>query len=394
MIIPPELAQRIVDTAQGLVHRNVNIMNREGIIIGTAQPHRRRTFHKGALDAVEMGRAVEIAEDQTASYPGARPGVNLPIVLEGQIIGVIGVTGDPAEVRGTARLIKLLTELLLERELVQNMALHRLKSTEQLMEYLLWQNTAENLGRIRRLARDLGLDLSLPRAAVVADVSPLLADFAQRYGTSELVQERAAEAILQRLGERGLAGAQDPAVLINGRLVLLRTLPAGEAPAASRRLAGDLARGFADWSGGEFLCGIGALAEAVGDYAHSLRQAEYCLRAAGPGATVRSVYEPGLSVGYVLHEAAAGPAGMVLKPLRAAVERTLSRKPELARTLRALLARNLDGEAAADALGVHRNTLTYRLGRFREATGLDPVRRLDDAVILRLLTDAASEAPV
>lgn len=394
MIIPPELAQRIVDTAQGLVHRNVNIMNREGIIIGTAQPHRRRTFHKGALDVVEMGRAVEIAEDQTASYPGSRPGVNLPIVLEEQIIGVIGVTGDPAEVRGTARLIKLITELILERELLQNMALHRLKSTEQIMEYLLWQNTAENLGRIRRLARDLGLDLTLPRAAAVADVAPLLTDFAARYGTSELVQERAAEAILQRLSEQGLAGPQDAAVIMDGRLILLKILPAAEAPAASRRLAGDLARSFTEWTGGEVFCGIGALAETAGDYAHSHRQAEYCLRAAGSDAPVRSIYEHGLSVGYVLHEAASGPAGMVLKPLRAAVEGALTQKPELARTLRALLARNLDGEAAADALDVHRNTLTYRLGRFREATGLDPMRRLDDAVILRLLTDAAAGSPV
>ncbi|MBP2667135.1 MAG: putative sugar diacid recognition, partial [Firmicutes bacterium] len=47
MIISEELAQRIVDSAMLLVHRNVNIMNREGVIIATGHPHRRRTFHKG-----------------------------------------------------------------------------------------------------------------------------------------------------------------------------------------------------------------------------------------------------------------------------------------------------------------------------------------------------------
>ena len=38
MLIPDALAQHIVDSAQAVIGCNVNIMDREGIIIGTAQP--------------------------------------------------------------------------------------------------------------------------------------------------------------------------------------------------------------------------------------------------------------------------------------------------------------------------------------------------------------------
>jgi DNA-binding PucR family transcriptional regulator len=47
---------------------------------------------------------------------------------------------------------------------------------------------------------------------------------------------------------------------------------------------------------------------------------------------------------------------------------------ELLRTLRALVAYRFDRGATSTALQIHRNTLTYRLGRIQAITGLD----LDD----------------
>ena len=337
MLIPDELAQRIVDTAQGLIHRNVNIMNREGIIIGTAQVQRRGTFHKGARDVIALGRAVEINEGQTGLYPGSRPGVNLPLVLDDRIIGVIGVTGDPEEVRGTARLIKMITELFLERELLQNLALQRLKNTESLVELLLGRNVGE------------------------------------RYGSSELIQERSAEAVLQHLNGAALLSDQDAAVILNGRLLCLKALGPGDPTTASLDWLRELAASLVKWTGSRVPGGIGALGERLEDYAHSYGQAEYCLQRAGGSRPCRSIYERELAVGYMLREAVSGPAALVLRPLFQSLDATIRRKPALAETARTLMAHGQDSEAAAEALGVHRNTLAYRLARFREATGLDPL---------------------
>jgi PucR family transcriptional regulator, purine catabolism regulatory protein len=78
---------------------------------------------------------------------------------------------------------------------------------------------------------------------------------------------------------------------------------------------------------------------------------------------------------------------------RAVLEPLLDARPDVRRerleTLRALLAHGGVGEAAA-ALGVHRNTVAYRLRRIEQATGwrlADPELRLPLAVALGLVQD-------
>ncbi|WP_131763903.1 PucR family transcriptional regulator, partial [Actinomadura fibrosa] len=66
------------------------------------------------------------------------------------------------------------------------------------------------------------------------------------------------------------------------------------------------------------------------------------------------------------------PSGAL--PGLAALLDPLDRKPELLRTLECYLASALDRRRAGAALHVHPNTVTYRVRRIRELTGLDPAR--------------------
>jgi len=396
MLISDDLAQKIVDTAQCLVHRNVNVMNREGIIIGTAQSGRYHTRHKGAMDVLETGAAVEIYPAELALYPGSRPGVNLPLVRDGQIIGVVGVTGEPDEVRDTARLVKAITELIIEREMLQQEASSRLRLEEQLAETLLWQNEPGSRGRIRRAAKALDLDLDQPRVVAVADVSGPAAVLRSRQGGDGSLLDRAAQTLLRRFEDGPGSAGCDLAVVLQDRLVAFRPVSGADLRAAVREWSGHLRENFADWPGDAVRCGVGAAAQAVDEYPASFRQAEFCLRHAGPQAPVRTVYDPGLAVGYLLAEAAAGSGGMLLRTLLPEVEDLLEGRERLAATLEALLANNLEMEATAHHLGIHRNTLAYRLGCIHAATGLDPARRLDHAILLRvalLLREPAAPAP-
>ena len=61
----------------------------------------------------------------------------------------------------------------------------------------------------------------------------------------------------------------------------------------------------------------------------------------------------------------------------------LDDEPELLRTLACLFEHDCQPTAAARALGVHRNTLGYRLEKIASLTGMDP-RRFDNAVQIRL----------
>ena len=45
-------------------NRSVNVMNQQGIILASGEKERVGDCHKGALDAIRLGRTVEIDEDQ------------------------------------------------------------------------------------------------------------------------------------------------------------------------------------------------------------------------------------------------------------------------------------------------------------------------------------------
>ncbi|MBI4804030.1 MAG: helix-turn-helix domain-containing protein [Desulfovibrio sp.] len=384
MIIPDDLAQQIVDSAQGIIRCNVNIMDREGIIIGTAQPERYRSFHKGARDVIESGTGVEIRPEDVERYPGSLQGVNLPIVLEGQVIGVIGVTGNPDAVRGSARLIKMITELILERELIQQEAQSRLRLAEQFVEMLIGGGE-QYRSRIARTAKVLDIGLELPRLVAVADLSGLLRGFYSEYGSSELVLERSAEAILEGLLACGGIGSQDVAVILDERLIILKTMQEKQARTEVHLWGERLMGAFEAWGVGKVACGSGAVALGLDEYPLSYRQARYCLRQKDAKNAFRTIYDNSFTAGYLLEQAFAGPASMALRPLSKAMKVALTRKPELLETITTLAANNFESDMTAHALGIHRNTLAYRIARLRDMTGLDPTKRHDDALLLKAL---------
>ena len=118
MLLTPGLAQQVIDSIMPLVQQNVNIMDSAGTIIASCQVKRIGSFHKGAHDVLKHRKTVEITSENLPLFPGSLPGVNMPILIEGQAIGVVGITGQPDEVRGTAKLVKAVTELILERDIL------------------------------------------------------------------------------------------------------------------------------------------------------------------------------------------------------------------------------------------------------------------------------------
>ena len=119
MLLTSDLAQQIVASIMSITHENINIMDSQGGIIASGQRHRLNTFHQGAKEAIDRDETVIIHGNDLARYPGSLPGLNMPITLNGQIIGVVGISGEPQVVRNTAKMVKMVTELILEREMLR-----------------------------------------------------------------------------------------------------------------------------------------------------------------------------------------------------------------------------------------------------------------------------------
>lgn len=97
------VAQEIIDAVASLVGgRTINIMDTEGIIIASSDSSRIGSYHKGAAEAVLNRKDVHISPEELPFYPGAKEGINMPIIKDDQILGVVGIYGEPSEVSEAA----------------------------------------------------------------------------------------------------------------------------------------------------------------------------------------------------------------------------------------------------------------------------------------------------
>ncbi|MGL5150799.1 MAG: CdaR family transcriptional regulator [Clostridium sp.] len=106
------LAQKIVDKMMDIVPYNINIMDKEGIIIGSGEKERIGTFHLKAMEALKSKKPIEVRVEEER----VKPGVNIKIEFNNRAIGVIGITGEPKKVRPFGEIVKVAAELLISQE--------------------------------------------------------------------------------------------------------------------------------------------------------------------------------------------------------------------------------------------------------------------------------------
>ena len=103
-----ELARELVEVTSALVGgRTINVMNTDGIIVASTERQRIGSLHEGAREAVATGKTVNISRNQLDRYPGAKEGCNMPLRVNGAIIGVVGIYGEPEQIRDIAHLLEV-----------------------------------------------------------------------------------------------------------------------------------------------------------------------------------------------------------------------------------------------------------------------------------------------
>lgn len=163
------LAQEIADRAMAILPRNVNVMDSQGLIIGTGEAERLYTRHEGAQLVLANNRAVEIDSAAASALRGVQEGVNLPLCLDGQLIGVIGVSGEPEEVRTFAEMVRMTAEMLVAQRNDQQHQIWLQKRTEDVLSAILL--SGQSAHRVIVEAQRLGLKPDLRRTVVLLELA-------------------------------------------------------------------------------------------------------------------------------------------------------------------------------------------------------------------------------
>lgn len=164
MMLNRELAQNIVNKMMEVIPYNVNIMNHEGIIIGSGDSSRIGMLHNGALEALKVKKVIEISKDGDK----VKSGVNSPIFFRDKAIGVIGITGNPKKVRQFTQLVTVTAELLINQEYTLNKHIVKERLKEEFLYEWLYLKESYDLEFIQRGA-NVGVNISLDRIILVLE---------------------------------------------------------------------------------------------------------------------------------------------------------------------------------------------------------------------------------
>ncbi|WP_422775898.1 sugar diacid recognition domain-containing protein [Pseudomonas mediterranea] len=355
-----DLAQDIVDRAMAILPYNVNVMDNQGLILGSGERERINTRHEGAQLVLANGRVVEIDAHTALQLKGVQPGINLPLMLDQRLIGVLGITGEPEQLRTYAELVRMTAEMLLGQRNQQAEQQWRRQRCDDLLALLL--GDAGDSPRLLDEARQMGLKPQLSRV-------PYLFELGLEHGPGQTV-----EALSAWLMSR----YPDSWCLTSSKSSLLWCRPV-TASVENERLLGKLDG-----------LGWNILRVAVGGQAEGLAGLRRCYRRVGdllaygrdvlPQSRLLTLSRYRLPVLLWRHRDD-DALDELLTPLRKVIAKDSN--GQLLATLRSWCEHDGQSQPCAEALGIHRNSLRYRMERIAEISGVDPLR-LDGMLALYL----------
>lgn len=321
-------AQNIVDRMMKDIPYNINIMDHTGTIIGSGNKNRIGTLHHGAVEAIRQRKPVDIHEDETY----VKKGVNLPIELNGRIVGVVGISGEVEETRPFGNLLKSAVILLIEQSIALEKENDKINQKRQFFD-LITEMDIEYTKPIIDQALTYGIHLTKPSQVIMAEFPEETSeDMIDSYPCFKMsghslciiVQDTDGASRLQKL-----LLTQHPAVMMS-----------------ISKMNDTVSSGF--------------------------RQAKAAMR------VLKGVF---FNETVILYSQCEFIADMAKLPKQDAslqqVTDFLQMDSELIKTLQIYIKCNLNANETANQLIIHRNTLNYRLAKIHKLTGKDPKNILE-----------------
>lgn len=374
MIITADIGQPIVDQMIKVIDYNVNIMNNKGIIVASGDRSRIHQIHQGAIEAIELKRERIIHTTDYENMMGTVMGINVPIEINNNIVGVVGITGDPTKIYKYIHIIKVTVESLLKQQLLIEQL--RYKQTE-LQEWI--QNLADesfnDFSLLNSKAEYLNIDMNIKCSIVVIEIKDFnksISDFENLRQNEEKITRAIKlyiyKSIFQTYLEKGIFVVGYPILNKDDQIKCNDTC---------KMLHEELEKdGFLNY------IGIGEAKKGIYGYRLSIFEALQSidiLKQVNSNQKIAHIAEWG-----IVQLIAQIPGNVRKNYISQFTDSNLTLNSELEETLNTFLENNLNIKQTSEKIHIHRNTLIYRLDKIKELWGLDP-RKFSDAVKLQLL---------
>lgn len=365
MILSAQSARQIVDEMKACIHHDINLMDEQGIILASTDPSRIGQYHSGALKILKEGLPLMVIEEDDART-GVRAGVNLPILFNGTVAGVIGITGDPQEVSIFGDVIKKMIEIQMVNTAAQQQTdlIDRARSAF-IESWLFGSLSAED---ILFRARLLGIETERAFTLALFSCSGNAGDETDEVRTGRVIRYIQSE-----------FSREDCICCAVRSRILLLFHSRGKADAV--HVLFPLIQGIADCLDMKAVCGVSMQKKAGTDIHSAYSEARMALSVAGQAGKQPVLFYDDASFDF----AVASISDKVRSDLCRTVFSTCTEEEKQQFSELAIRYFRLEGDlgACADSLYIHRNTIQYRLNRMKEKTSFD-LRKPKDAFMLYL----------
>ncbi len=349
-MLQPELAEKIVREVQKLIAEEIIVVNTEGIIMASTNRDRIGTFHEGAFITSQQKKKLIITEKDTPQLKGVKSGINLPIFFQHDVIGVIGITGDPETVTPFGEIIRKMTELLISENYYGEQFDYHSRAMETFV--LEWLQAKEPSSDLLERARALTINLELHRTAVIIE-------FEQReHPLSRDVWSSILNSFSQNKNDVVTRSG-------NERIIVLIDCSVSVQPTSIKHRLEHFLLYIKNSFGLSAYAGVGQCAAPPGLH-HSYAQAERALKLARRNRGI--IFDEELILEMVTGELT---SEIKSEYIQRTIEPLLTEK-DLLETLVELFNQNHSLKNTAQSLHIHINTLHYRLKKIEELTHLNP----------------------
>lgn len=441
-MLDKEFATKFIERVTRYTDFNVNIMDERGIIIASRDKKRIGQYHEIAYRLITGPE--EMIDTTGMSFPNVLPGINMIIATGGRREGVVGVTGDPEEVRPVALMVKMAFETMLKYE--QQLEQQRIRENKkEHFIHLLTQVEHSDPEELRSYARDLGYPEESVRIPILVRLDGAETDKEGKKGKAYLEETymdagrtgRALDPL--RNGNAGSVGqaldllrggprhsGRDFSFAMDSRHILIyKAMPDPESRSESmfsvykdlvreyleplglldrrlsaasekrssgrtgKRLSGTPGKQLSGSSGksapgssGGYTAFVGSFQDTYPQYCYGYRHCRWLEQNAASAGGEDLVFFYDHLEEYMRSLLPAGELQRAFYVYRSCIPEQKLRT--CAETIGALIRTNYNFGMAADMLFVHKNTLVYRYKRLKEMLGVDPMTSAGDRAFLEL----------
>ena len=361
-MIPKYLAVKFLEPLTEKLGYNINIIDENGIIIASSDKNREDTFHEAAYKLIkEKQEIVKISPDDPMLL-GVRPGVNLPVHYAKNIIGVVGVTGDPAEVQAVAYAIRTSLETMIEYEYYKDSIFLRQSEKNIFINHLIYE-TDYDTKTTESMATKLGYSTSIYRVPVIAVVNG----------------KRLSEEFLSLVKRNKLHSSQDiSCITIDRNVLIFKTVKVynknifegvkAQVIEYIEELKKILKNADPSCS---LRCYVGNFESELIQYRYTYEQVRWCIDSVHCGEDTTVFFIDNVEK-YLISQIPRKDVFNVFSRIQRLVEE-IDKNKSLMKTVKAVYDCGMNLQKAATMLGVHRNTVYQRTRRLNEILGFDPI---------------------